>query len=138
MAKFLVIIELVLLVYCLIDCIQTDPADVRTLPKPLWAVLIIVLPLFGGVGWLLAGKPERGSVAAGRGPWPSAPTSELPRRDRPAAPRGPDDDPEFLRSLHPADEERERSLQQWEDDLRERERKQHDGEQPPDRPSDAG
>ena len=51
---------------------------------------------------------------------------------------GPDDDPEFLRSLHPADDERERNLQQWEDDLRERERKQHDGEQPPDRPSDAG
>jgi hypothetical protein len=136
MAKFLVIIELVLLVYCLIDCIQTDPADVRTLPKPLWAVLIIVLPLFGGVGWLLAGKPERGTVGAGRtSSWPAAPTSEARRPNR-SAPLGPDDDPDFLRSLHP-DAEHEQELKRWEDDLRERERKLRDGEQPPDRPSDA-
>jgi len=137
MAKFLVIIELVLLVYCLIDCIQTDPADVRTLPKPIWALLIIVLPLFGGVGWLLAGKPERGTVAARGTMWPSAPASGASSYERPPAPRGPDDDPDFLRSLHPHDAEHERELQRWEEDLAERERKLRDGEQPPDRPSDA-
>jgi hypothetical protein len=136
MAKFFVIIELVLLVYCLIDCIQTDPADVRTLPKPIWALLIIVLPLFGGVGWLLAGKPERGTVPARQRPWPTASTGGTTGYGRSIPPKGPDDDPDFLRSLHP-DAEHEQELKRWEDDLRERERKLRDGEQPPDRPSDA-
>jgi hypothetical protein len=135
MAKFLVIIELVLLVYCLVDCIQTDSADVRTLPKPVWVLLIIVLPLFGGVGWLLAGKPESGASPSSRVPWPATRTSRFPDRERPQAPKGPDDDPDFLRTLH-TDDEHERDLRQWEDDLRERERRLRDGE-PPDRPSDA-
>lgn len=137
MAKFLVIIELVLLVYCLIDCIQTDAPDVRTLPKPLWAVLIIVLPLFGGIGWLLAGKPEKGAQSARQTTWPATRTSGFPEYERPAAPKGPDDDADFLRTLRATDAEHERTLQQWEQDLRERERRLREGEQPPDRPSDA-
>ncbi|HET8615195.1 MAG TPA: PLD nuclease N-terminal domain-containing protein [Actinomycetales bacterium] len=137
MAKFLVIIELVLLVYCLVDCIQSDPADVRTLPKPIWVLLIIVLPLFGGIGWLLAGKPERGAAAARQVSWPSTRTSGFPEHERPAPPKGPDDDPDFLRSLRETDAEHERTLRQWEDDLRERERRLRDGDQPPDRPTDA-
>lgn len=136
MAKFLVIIELVLLVYCLVDCIQTDSADVRTLPKPVWVLLIILLPLFGGIGWLLAGKPESGAAAARQVPWPTTRTSGFPEYERPRPPRGPDDDPDFLRSIHPDGDHRERTLQQWEDDLRERERKLRDDE-PPDHPTDA-
>lgn len=137
MAKFLVIIELVLLVYCLIDCIQTDSAAVRTLPKPVWVLLIIILPLFGGVGWLLAGKPERGPAGSRQVPWPTTKTSGFPEYERPRAPRGPDDDPDFLRSIRKGDAERERNLQQWEDELADRERKLRDGDQPPDRPTDA-
>jgi hypothetical protein len=137
MAKFLVIIELVLLVYCLVDCIQTDQADVRTLPKPVWVLLIILLPLFGGIGWLLAGKPERGAAAKRQVPWPSTKTSGFPEYERPAPPKGPDDDPDFLRSLRAREAERGRSLQEWEDELRERERQLRDGDPPPDRPTDA-
>ena len=169
MAKFLVIIELVLLVYCLVDCLQTEPAAVRTLPKPLWVLLIIVLPLFGGVGWLLAGKPEGAPTGARRASWPSTSSGGSSGYERPQPPRGPDDDPEFLRSLHKADAERdlhkadaererdphkgdtererdphkadterEHNLEQWEQELQERERKLGEGEQPPDRPADAG
>jgi hypothetical protein len=136
MAKFLVIIELALLVYCLIDCIQTDSAAVRNLPKPVWVLLIILLPLFGGVGWLLAGRPERGATTpATRGSWPTPSSGASPTYRPSAAPKGPDDDPDFLRSLREKDHERE--LQQWEENLRERERKLRDGDQPPDRPTDA-
>jgi hypothetical protein len=136
MAKFLVIIELALLVYCLIDCIQTDSAAVRNLPKPVWVLLIILLPLFGGVGWLLAGRPERGATTpATRGSWPTPSSGGSPTYRPSAAPKGPDDDPDFLRSLREKDHERE--LQQWEENLRERERKLRDGDQPPDRPTDA-
>jgi hypothetical protein len=137
MAKFLVIIELVLLVYCLVDCVQTDSADVRTLPKPIWVLLIILLPLFGGIGWLLAGKPQQGAQPARQVSWPTTRTSGFPEYERPRPPRGPDDDPDFLRTLRAGDAEHERTLSQWEEDLRERERRLRDGEQPPDRPTDA-
>ncbi|KQX61616.1 PLD nuclease N-terminal domain-containing protein [Angustibacter sp. Root456] len=80
------IVELVLVVYCLIDLWQADRERVRLLPKPVWVLLILVIPLIGGVAWLLAGRPEAmGRDGAGRrGPQP---------------PRGPDDDPDFLRGL---------------------------------------
>lgn len=72
-----------LLVYCLIDCAQAPAPSVRTLPKPAWLLVIVVLPLLGSVGWLLVGRPS-GPAHRG-GP---------PRR-----PQGPDDDPDFLRGL---------------------------------------
>ena len=81
------VVELVLVVYCLIDLWQADTARVRLMPKAVWALLIVVLPLLGSVAWLLAGRP----VAPGRGGGPA------PRG--PSAPRGPDDDPDFLRGL---------------------------------------
>jgi hypothetical protein len=136
MAKFLVIIELVLLVYCLVDCIQTEPAAVRTLPKPVWVLLIIVLPLFGGVGWLLAGKPERAATGARGVSWPSPKPGGSGEYQRPSSPKGPADDPDFLRSIRTAEAQRERNLAPWEEELRDRERKLRDGEQPPDRPTD--
>ena len=40
-----VIVEVGLLVYCLIDCIQTDEGSVRNLGKSWWVLLIILLPL---------------------------------------------------------------------------------------------
>lgn len=85
MVRFLpLLINLGLLVYTLIDCARTDPAQVRNLPKPVWVLLIILLPLLGGIGWLIAGRPRPG-----------------PRRGPRPGPIGPDDDPEFLRRLRP-------------------------------------
>ncbi|HEX3004328.1 MAG TPA: PLDc N-terminal domain-containing protein [Angustibacter sp.] len=81
------VVELVLVVYCLIDLWQADRERVRLLPKPVWVLLILVLPLLGGVAWLLAGRPE----TMGRG--------GPPNRRGPQPPRGPDDDPDFLRGL---------------------------------------
>lgn len=73
-----------LLLYCLVDCIQTPREAVRNLPKALWLVLIVLLAPFGPIGWLIAGRPD-GSAAGPGG---------TPRR-----PQGPDDDPDFLRGL---------------------------------------
>jgi hypothetical protein len=121
---------LALLVYCLIDCIQTKSAAVRNLPKPLWLVLIVLVPLIGGIGWLLAGRPE-GAVA------PTGRSSRSPFRGtgstsaRPPAPLGPDDDPDFMRQMRSIDAEHERTLEQWERDLRDRERRLRDGEDEP-------
>jgi hypothetical protein len=52
------VVELALLVYCLVDCIQTERSRVRTLPKLGWILLIIILPIIGGVA-----KNSSGSTA---------------------------------------------------------------------------
>ncbi|GAB3592248.1 PLD nuclease N-terminal domain-containing protein [Angustibacter peucedani] len=122
------LVEIGLLVYCLIDCIQTDSSRVRNLPKVAWILLIIILPLIGGIAWLVAGRPER--TTASRAPWLATRTSGFPEYERP--PRGPDDDPDFLRQIRQVDEEHERTLKQWEDDLRRREQElRGDGTEPP-------
>jgi hypothetical protein len=74
-----------------VDCIQTDDAQVRGLPKLLWLLLILLFPVVGAIAWFIAGRPQRGAAdsgPSGRGP-----------SHRPPPPRGPDDDPDFLRRL---------------------------------------
>lgn len=127
-----VVIELVLLVVCLIDAAQTPAPTVRNLPKWLWVFLIVVVPIVGPVAWLLAGRPSRRSQTnAGQFQQSSDVGTGSSRR---RAPRAPDDDPEFLASLHTNTTERERLLKQWEADLERREdelrkRQQHDNDQ---------
>lgn len=114
-----VLLELGLLVFCLVDCIQTDSVLVRNLPKPAWVLLIVLLPLVGGIAWLVAGRPQRGA-AARPVPWPSTATAGFPEDERPRS-TAPDDDPELLAGLRGSDERHERMLRDWEADLRARE-----------------
>lgn len=124
MARVLpVLIEVVLLVVCLIDLAQTPDHASRNLPRWLWAVLIILLPIVGPLAWLFAGRPTPASRRAAAGQSPIG----YPQRPRTSA---PDDDPEFLATLKKGNAEHERLLKQWEDDLKRREeelRKQQDG-----------
>lgn len=85
--------------YCVIDVVMAEATLVRNLPKLVWLVLVVVVPTVGGIAWLVAGRPERASFRPGstekRSQWPRpAGSGPLPR-----APRGPDDDPDFLRRL---------------------------------------
>ena len=77
------LVVLVLIVWSLVDCITTPEEELRGLPKVLWVLLILLLPLAGALVYLLAGRPQRRRLL------------------RTAAPRivGPDDDPEFLEEL---------------------------------------
>ena len=100
-------LELGLLVFCLIDVVQTPPQDCRNLGKAWWIVLIIIVPLVGAIAWLVAGRPQRNLAA-------------LPRASG-ARVTAPDDDPEFLAQLRTLDEEQGRTLGQWEADLKRRE-----------------
>ncbi len=114
------IVELALLVFCLIDCIQTDSGSVRNLGKGWWIVLIVLIPIAGPVAWLVAGRPT--STSRRRDvPWPATTTAGFPEYERPRPPRGPDDDSSFLTSLDGPDPEKEWLLEQWEQQLRERE-----------------
>lgn len=119
-------VELALLVFCLIDCIQTPEGSARNLGRTAWIFVIILIPIAGPVAWLVAGRPTsrdgRRSV-----PWPSTATAGFPEYERPAPPRGPDDDPEFLAQVERRERaEHERLLAQWEAQLREREGRLHE------------
>lgn len=94
---------LIFMVFTFIDCVRTEPTRVRALPKVVWAVLIVVLPLFGGILWYLLGKEralQRPARSTGRGPL------------------APDDDPAFLRRLG-EDKEREARIREIEAQLAE-------------------
>jgi len=118
------VVELGLLVFCLVDCIQADPARIRNLPKGVWILLVVVLPLVGGVAWLVAGRPVRTSGGSAV-PWPSTATAGFPEYERPRT-LAPDDDPEFLAGLRASDDRHESMLRDWEADLRDREQRLRD------------
>jgi hypothetical protein len=68
-----VIAALVFTVYSIVDCALTERFRVRGMPKALWVVVLLVLPVVGGVLWFLIGRgPARRRFL------------------------GPDDDPRFL------------------------------------------
>lgn len=74
------IVEVALLVFCLVDIIQTPEFACRNLSKGWWLVLVIVVPLVGCVAWLVAGRPEREHPARS---W--QPGSGFPEHGRPPA-----------------------------------------------------
>lgn len=90
-------VALVLLVFCVVDVVSAPREAVRTLPKPLW-LLVVLPPFFGPAAWFLAGRPRRGAVA--------------PRAQRGA----PDDDEDFLKELRRRAEEQRRRARDPRDD----------------------
>ncbi|MFC0600679.1 PLD nuclease N-terminal domain-containing protein [Streptomyces palmae] len=133
----LILVPLALSIYAFIDCITTDEKDVRYLPKPIWAILVLLFPVVGSVSWLIVGRRREavgGGTGGRRGGWVA-----------------PDDNPEFLNSLGKrndpapepagpadaagaaasADDEDAERLKNWEADLRRREeelRRKEDGQ----------
>ena len=77
---------LAITIYAVIDAIQTEDSRIRHLPKIVWILLILFFTPIGGIAWLITGR-QRG------------PRTGRPGPRYPAPPRGPDDDPDFLRNL---------------------------------------
>lgn len=98
MARFLLIgavAAVFFTVYAVVDCAMTANERVRGIPKPLWIVVIMLMPVIGGILWLAIGKDRATGYTARRS-------------------GAPDDDPGFLRRLRDdaAREERIRQLEQ--------------------------
>ena len=111
LGEVLFLAELVLLVYCVLNIITTPDTEVRHLPKLVWLLLVVVLPLAGGLAWLYARRPRD----------PAA----LPRSLRtPAEPArsSPDDDEAFLQQLRARADQQRREA--------ERRRREESGETP--------
>jgi len=78
-----ILLGLALYISFIVDVLRTPGAIIRSLPKALWLLIVVLIPLIGGVLWLLAGRPRQ--IGGG-----------LFRRRQPVA---PDDDPSFLKAL---------------------------------------
>jgi hypothetical protein len=110
--------------YCLTDAILTPAPECRGLSKPAWIAVIAVTFIGGALAWLIVRQPARQSSR----PLTPVPRWDLDRLDdegylanqrradepdavtlrpvgwtgttaMPSAPKGPDDDPEFLSAL---------------------------------------
>lgn len=114
MVRFIIIgavIAVAFTLYSLVDAAMTDHSRARGVSKPVWIVIIVLLPVIGAVLWLMIGK---GSPSTG----PGAPNH-----------LAPDDDPRFTgRQL--SDAERE-SLRDLEARLKELDEETFPGEEPP-------
>jgi len=62
-------------VFTIVDCAVQPPTRHRGVSKPIWILIVVLLPVLGGIMWLVVGRGRASSVATRR---------------------APDDDPEFL------------------------------------------
>ncbi|MGO2141529.1 MAG: PLD nuclease N-terminal domain-containing protein [Leucobacter sp.] len=113
MVRFIIIgavIAVAFTLYSLVDAAMTDHSRARGVSKPVWIVIIVLLPVIGAVLWLMIGK--------------GSPTSGPGAQQRLA----PDDDPRFTgRQL--SDAERD-SLRDLEARLKELDNETFPGEKP--------
>lgn len=90
MGKALVlVVGVVLVVYAIFDLIATPREQVKLLPKPVWFVVLFV-PFAGALLWIFVGHAKQAPPPRSRGTGGWTP---------PPGPRGPDDDPDYLRGL---------------------------------------
>lgn len=99
-----VALGVVVFVYGLIDCLRSEPSDVRSIPKSAWILVIVLLNVIGVALWFLFGRPQYASSATGSsvGQRMGGPSSGPNRSASPgghARSSAPDDDPQFLRNL---------------------------------------
>ncbi|WP_258175006.1 PLD nuclease N-terminal domain-containing protein [Nesterenkonia sandarakina] len=90
------IVGLGLLIYSLVECLQTPRHRIRVMPKVAWIAVIVLLPIIGASLWLGFGRvraPKKGAAASRR-------------------PRSPDDDPDFLRQVEIQRRQRQRAEEQ--------------------------
>ncbi|MFD5091844.1 PLDc N-terminal domain-containing protein [Amycolatopsis thailandensis] len=94
---FFGVLTLGLWIFCIVDVITTDEGSCRNMPKTMWLLLVLIVPLVGSIVWLVAGRPQH-AARAPRGRYERESPS-FPEYDRPGrfAATSAEDDEEFLR-----------------------------------------
>ncbi|GAA2948650.1 hypothetical protein GCM10010458_37910 [Microbacterium luteolum] len=118
---FLSILIVALMIVALIDVITRDDSQVKHLPKMVWIIIVILLPLIGSALWFGIGR-EYGE-----------PGISLPRMRRAERRAGPVDvrpaPPTDVRTTEQQIADLDREIEEWR--LREElERRRRDGEEP--------
>ena len=90
MPRVLLILALVLTafwVFTIVDCSVQPATRHRGVSKPIWILIVVLLPVLGGLLWLTVGRVRRSAIIARR---------------------APDDDPEFLEKIGTMSDQDER------------------------------
>lgn len=95
---FLVLLAIAVYLYAVIDVARSGRSEIRLFPKPIWLLIVILVPLLGSALWLMFGRVW---VRPGR-------------TRRASGPVAPDDDPRFLKQLD--DEAWQRKMKQRRED----------------------
>lgn len=116
---FLSILVIALMIGALIDIITRDESQVKHLPKLVWIIIVILLPLIGGILWFALGR-EYGESGM-----------RMPRMRRVERPAGPVDvrpaPPMDLRTTEQQIADLDREIEEWR--LREElEKRRRDGD----------
>ncbi|MDR3359455.1 MAG: PLDc N-terminal domain-containing protein [Bifidobacteriaceae bacterium] len=117
------VIPLALMIYAIVDCAADDDVERTSVPKILWILIILFLPIAGPIAWLAVakiGKPRRYPPAPGAGPDWSGGYQRRP------APLAPDDNPEYLRRL--ADEQARKDRERRRKERKDRDQRDESGE----------
>jgi hypothetical protein len=99
------LLTLAVAVLTIVDIAKAPDHEVRILPKAVWLLIVLFIPLLGAIGWFLAGRPD--SVS-----WSSRPrsASAFPEYERPGRQSATNltSDEEFLRQCRERAEEQRR------------------------------
>jgi hypothetical protein len=90
MARGLLILALVAAVFwvfTIVDCALQPPTRHRGVSKGIWILIVVLLPVLGGILWLVVGRTRKSAIAKRR---------------------APDDDPEFLGRIGSVSDQDER------------------------------
>lgn len=104
------VIAVAFTLYALVDAAMTDGARARGAAKPVWVVIIVVLPVIGGILWFTIGKGDEVAVAAVRR-------------------TAPDDDPRFTGAQQMSEAELDAHMRELEERLRELDDEVYPGEE---------
>ncbi|WP_435527441.1 PLD nuclease N-terminal domain-containing protein [Microbacterium aurantiacum] len=74
-------------VYSIVDCALQPPTRHRGVSKPMWILIVVIIPVLGGILWFVVGRTR-------------------PSAARPS--RAPDDDPDFLGKIGTISDQDER------------------------------
>lgn len=74
-------------VYSIVDCALQPPTRHRGVSKPMWILIVVIIPVLGGILWFVVGRARPSAV-------------------RPS--RAPDDDPDFLGKIGTVSDQDER------------------------------
>ena len=82
MVRFLMyLLPIAIAIYAIADIARTEDSNIKHLPKWAWIIVSILFIPIGAIAWLIAGK------------------TRYRRPPKKNGPKGPDDDPDFLKGL---------------------------------------
>lgn len=107
---FISILIIALMIFALIDVITRDDSQVKYLPKMVWVIIVILLPVIGSALWFALGREYAGSgISIPRMPRRAAsPTSQRAPAAQTWSP------PSETRSTEQQIADLEREIEEWE------------------------